>query len=69
MRQHFNWRCEAQIERSRARAFPTILHVRPAKTQISLYISLRCMSEDALDPWLSTEHPAKSLIRLRECAG
>ena len=31
--------------------------------------SLRFLSEDALDPCLPTERPAKTLIRLRGCAG
>ena len=37
------------------------VHVRPAKIQISI----RCRPEDALDSWLPSESPAKTLIRLR----
>ena len=53
---------------SRLMTKPTKWHVRPAKTQISL-ISLRCLPEEALNPYLPKEHTAKALIRLGRCLG
>ena len=44
------------------------LHVCPAKTQTSLHFrdqSIPCRPINALDPWLQTECPAKTLYRLR----
>ena len=48
---------------NRGTVFPTILHVRPAKTEINLrirLISFRCPAGDASDPWLPTECPAET---------
>ena len=56
---------------SRGIAFPTILHVGPAKTQISLRAcaqadqSLRCAPEDALDLYQPADCRAKTLISQR----
>ena len=42
-------------------AFPTKLHVYPAKTQISISY----MADDPLDLWLSKGRPAKTMITIR----
>ena len=42
---------------SRGTAFPTRLHMRPAKTAHTDQ-SLRCRPNDALAPWLHTKLPA-----------
>ena len=38
-------------------------------TQPRLLNSLLCLHEEALGPWLSMEHTAKTLIRLGRCPG
>ena len=45
------------------------LALRPTKTQISSYQSLRCPHEQLLHPWLSKMRSLKILIKLRVCAG
>ena len=40
-----------------------------ALCQDSYHISLRCMPEDALNPWLPTGCPVMTLIRLRGFTG
>ena len=41
-------------------ASPTKLGAHPAKTQNSRLISLYCLPDDALDPWLPIEYLAKT---------
>ena len=58
-----------QLHLSTGTAFPTRLHVHPSLAQIGLCNHLGWSeSEDALDPWLPMECPAKTLIRLHGCA-
>ena len=54
-------------EISRDTALPTRLNVYPASGQADQ--SLRCPLSDALDSWLPTDYPTKTLIRLSRCAG
>ena len=50
----------------RHNAFLRKLLVRPAKTQISLCMCAGwSLLKDSLDHWLPTDHPTKTLIRLR----
>ena len=71
------FKCQAELlELSRSTAKPTKLHVppnedsdQPAHPRSLIGIWLRSPFKRALRPWLSTERPANTAIRMRECAG